>query len=171
MTIARHILLFSFLLMLLLFISQEHSNLNTRTGIEEIHFMAPGGPIAGALADVIHQFEDESQQAHAVDPSKPIYRVISGQSASRDQTADPTRFIISLAGGTPPDIIVFDRFAIAEWATRGAFEPLNGFLAADLAAKQPDAINPDEFYPSAWDEVVIADSTKRQTGLCHSLRH
>ena len=123
-------------------------------GVVEIFFMGPGGPIGGAMADAVRQFEKESGEAHARDPSKPIYRVISGQDAARDQTADPTRFLISVAGGEPPDVIYFDRFAVGGWAARGAFEPLDGYIQRDRAAGRPDVPVSQDFYPACWKEAM-----------------
>src|SRR2546430_8891725 len=39
-----------------------------------------------------------SQAAHEENPAHPIYKIIKGQTASRDPTADPTRFLVSVAG-------------------------------------------------------------------------
>ena len=97
----------------------------------EIHYMGNSGPIKDALEDAVREFERLSEARHAIDPSYPVYRVISGQNASASQTEDPTRFLVSLAGGMPPDVIFFDRFAISEWAARNTFTPLDDFLAAD----------------------------------------
>jgi multiple sugar transport system permease protein len=108
--------------------------LTVEDGAVEIRYMGRGGPIQGALEDAIREFERLSRERHAVDPSYPIYRVVSGQDASRGQTEDPTRFLVSLAGGTPPDVIDFDRFAISEWAARGAFTPLDSYIERDQAA-------------------------------------
>lgn len=133
----------------------------------EIHYMGPAGPISGAMEDAIREFERLSRERHAVDPSYPKYRVVSGQHASRDQVADPTRFIISVAGGMPPDVIFFDRFAITEWAARGAFEPLDEFLSRDLdvwaawedqRAEQPDVLEP---WPGALEEPPRAPGAMR----------
>jgi len=120
--------------------------------VVEIHYMG-GGPIGGVMADAVRQFEKESEEAHAKDLSRPIYRVISGQDAARDQTADPTRFLISVAGGVPPDVVCFDRFAITEWASRGAFTPLDDYIERDVAAGRPDVPVSEDFYPSCWDEA------------------
>ena len=68
-------------------------------------------------------------------------------------TDDPQRVICSIVGGDPPDIIVFDRYAVGEWAARGAFLPLDEFVAADLKAGRPDAIRPDEYYVPCWEEA------------------
>jgi ABC-type sugar transport system permease subunit/ABC-type glycerol-3-phosphate transport system substrate-binding protein len=155
-------------------------------GAVEIHFMGPSGPISGALEDTIREFERLSRERHAADPSYPVYRVVSGQHASRDQVADPTRFLVSVAGGMPPDVIYFDRFAITEWAARGSFEPLDAYVQRDLetwqawqeqggrdpwpgASQEPpraegamalaaiEPIQPDDYFLSCWDEAVYQD--------------
>ena len=121
--------------------------------VVEIHFMGPGGPIAGAFDDVVRAFERHSREENRRDPSKPVYRVISGQDAAYDVTGDPTRFLISVAGGDPPDVVKFDRFAVAEWAARNAFEPLDKYIERDLATSAPDALQPEEFYANVWNEA------------------
>jgi multiple sugar transport system permease protein len=124
--------------------------------VVEIVFMGPGGPLAGAMADAVKEFERGSDAAHAKDPSKPVYRVISGQNAARDQVADPTRFLVAVAGGTPPDVIYFDRYAVAEWAARGAFEPMDGYIEKDLAAGRADTPTAKRFYKTCWDESTYS---------------
>lgn len=124
-----------------------------RDNVVEIAFMGPAGPLAGSIAEVIRQFEAQSEIEHAADPSKPIYRVISGQNAARNQVSDPTRFLVSVAGNSPPDVIEFDRYAVAEWAARGGFIPLDDYLNKDIAANRPDALRPEAFFPAAWDEA------------------
>ncbi|HMP90190.1 MAG TPA: extracellular solute-binding protein [Kiritimatiellia bacterium] len=96
-----------------------------------IRYMAPEGPIRDAMEDAVREFEFLANERHRLDPSQPRYRVVAGQHASRDQVEDPTRFLLSLAGGDPPDVIFFDRFAISEWASRGAFVPLDSFMEKD----------------------------------------
>lgn len=131
--------------------SLTHQN---EENVVEIFFMGPLGPIADGMAEAVAVFEQRSLEAHRKDASKPIYRVISGQTAAKDQVADPTRFLISVAGGMPPDVIYFDRFAIAEWAARGAFDPLDPFIVADVAAGRTDTPNKNDFYQAAWAESV-----------------
>lgn len=104
---------------------------NVEDGAIVIRYMAPEGPIRDAMEDAVREFEFIHHQRHLRDPSMPLYRVVAGQHASRDQVEDPTRFLLSLAGGDPPDVIFFDRFAISEWASRGAFVPLDPFIARD----------------------------------------
>jgi len=105
---------------------------DTNDGAVVIRYMAPEGPIRDAMEDAVREFEFLSRERNKIDPSYPVYRVVAGQHASRDQVEDPTRFLLSLAGGDPPDVIFFDRFAISEWASRGAFDPLDPYMAKDL---------------------------------------
>src|SRR5215211_6623542 len=77
--------------------------LRDEPGVVEISFLGDSGPNLAAVSDAIRAFETESRAAHARDPSQPIYRVIHSQNASRDLTADPTRFLVSVAGGQPPE--------------------------------------------------------------------
>jgi len=104
-------------------------------GVIEIIYMSPEGPIKDAVADAVREFELLSRRRHEESGGAyPIYRVVAGQHASRNQVEDPTRFLLSLLGGQPPDVIFFDRFAISEWASRKAFLPLDTFVEKDLAA-------------------------------------
>jgi ABC-type sugar transport system permease subunit/ABC-type glycerol-3-phosphate transport system substrate-binding protein len=82
---------------------------------------------------VIHQFEQRN----------PEYRVIIGTAAARDFTGDAQRLLTAIAGGVPPDIVFFDRFAIGEWASRGALEDLTPYLENQ---------DPDDPYPIDLDE-------------------
>lgn len=136
-------------------------------GVIEINLFrrSAGAEERGALDDAVRTFEEDSNRAHAQDPSQPRYRVVSGQNASRNQTEDPTRFLVSVAGGMPPDVIVFDRFAVTEWAARGAFHPLDEFLAHERESGRPDAIRAEDYYDSCWDEVVYRDPVTGKTGV------
>ncbi|MCX7046017.1 MAG: extracellular solute-binding protein [Candidatus Sumerlaeota bacterium] len=82
----------------------------------------------------------------------PRYRVIAASAAVRDATADPTRFLLGVAGGEAPDVIFFDRFAIVEWASRGAFQPLDGYLEEEK--KISDGIRKENYVAPAWNEGV-----------------
>ena len=148
--------------------------------VSEISFMG-SGPVAGPLDEAIKEFERLSRLRHQEDPSYPVYKVISGQTAARDRTQDPTRFLLSVVGGMPPDVVAFDRFALCQWVALGAFEPLDGFLEKDRAAWQAwrngeltmepwpgagprhrrsrfaapvDPVDPETFYPAAWRETM-----------------
>ena len=55
----------------------------------------------------------------------------------------------------PPDVVYFDRFAVTEWASRGAFTPLDGYIQHDLQAGQADAVRPERvLLASCWDEAT-----------------
>ena len=94
--------------------------------------------------ELFEQYSREHPQIH----------VTVAQSASRNLVDDPQRVICSIVGGDPADIILFDRFAVGEWAARGAFLPLDAFVAADLRAGRPDAIRSDEYYAPCWSEAL-----------------
>ena len=144
------------LVLLLLYPSRQLDKGTKPENLVEIVYMGPGGPLAGAMADAVKEFERDSEMAHATDPARPIYRVVSGQNAARDQVADPTRFLVAVAGGAPPDVIYFDRYAVAEWAARGAFAPLDDFIDKDIAAKRQDTPTAQRFYKPCWDEGMYA---------------
>jgi multiple sugar transport system permease protein len=164
-----------------------------RDGVVEIRYTGPGGPLQGAMEDVVREFERLSEERHRLDPAYPVYRVISGQNASRNQTEDPTRFLVSVAGGLPPDVILFDRYAVSEWAARGAFQPLDARVARDRtawdawqvsvatnpAARPPwpgaadgdaaggpvEPIRREAFYPACWDEACFTHPVTGVRGL------
>src|SRR5450755_163901 len=136
-------LLLVFALGLLLWFLSPTRAIHDETGVVEISYLGDNGPNSGAVDDAIRAFENESRQRHTQDEKQPIYRVIRGQNASRDLTADPTRFLVSVAGGQPPDVILFDRYAVSEWAARGAFSKLDDFIVHDASSENPDAIRPE----------------------------
>ena len=134
-------------------------------GIVEISYTGNSGPNAPVMDNVFRAFEIESRERHSKNPTHPIYRVVNGQSASRDQTADPTRFLVSVAGGQPPDLILFDRYAVSEWAARGAFAKLDPFLAPEAGSSDPDAVRAENYYKSCWDEVVYTNPAAGDRGI------
>lgn len=148
----------------LYFLSPSRSERAPEPGVVEITYMG-GGPIAGPMGDAIRDFEELSRQQHEKDSSKPIYRVISGQEASRNQTEDPTRFLVGVAGGMPPDVIRFDRYAVTEWAARGAFADLTELIEKDRASGREDAIVPENYFDSCWDEVVFRNPVTGHKGV------
>src|SRR5437764_13962417 len=144
---------------LLWFLNPERAIKRNEPGIVEIVYLAESGPEAPSVEEAMRDFEAQSRAAHQENPAQPIYKIIKGQTASRDPTADPTRFLVSIAGGMPPDLILFDRYAVSEWAARGAFTKLDDFVARESTNPAPDAIRPENFYKSCWDEVVYENPT------------
>jgi hypothetical protein len=107
--------------LLLWFLNPQRAIEPNEPDVVEINYTGDAGANKAAMDEAFLAFEAESRALHAKDRRHPIYRVINGQSAARDQTADPTRFLVSVAGGQPPDLILFDRYAVSEWAARGTF--------------------------------------------------
>jgi len=65
---------------------------------------------------------------------------------------DPQKLMTAIVGSVAPDVIIQDRFTISDWASRGAFTPLDRLIARD-AGNDPLAPRPSDFYPAVWDEV------------------
>src|SRR5438034_4174853 len=87
---------------------------------------------------LVHQFEEQNPQ----------YKVIISSSAERDSTSDSQRLLCAIAGGVPPDVVFFSRFATGEWASRGALTDLTPFIAAQDPS-DPDRIDLSEYYDFA----------------------
>ncbi len=105
-----------------------------------------------ALAlDQIQDFE----MTHNGSDGKPTIKIIMGQSASFNKTDDPQRLLTAVAGGDPPDVVWFDRFAVGEWALRGAFQPLQPFMDRDLKERPDDplTIHKELFFQACWEEA------------------
>ncbi len=149
---------------LLWFLAPQRAIAPNEPGVVEINYTGDAGANKAAYDEAFLAFEAESRALHEKDPRHPIYRVIAGQSASRDQTADPTRFLVSVAGGEPPDVILFDRYAVSEWAARGAFTKLDPFLAREAQSGDPDAIRAENYYRSCWQEVIYTDPITGERG-------
>src|SRR3989442_497746 len=78
-----------------------------------------GHPTLGdEVYTLIHQFERKNPQ----------YKVIMGSAVAEDMTGDAQRLLSAIAGGVPPDVVYFDRFAIGEWAGRDALTDLTPYL-------------------------------------------
>lgn len=110
------------------------------------------GDEADLLAlDLIQDFENLRDGSDG----RPAIKVVMGQSASINKTSDPQRLLCSIAGGDPPDLVWFDRFAVGEWAARGAFRSLQDFYEADLEEHPDDPLTIKEelIYPPCWHEA------------------
>lgn len=69
---------------------------------------------------------------------------------------NPQKLMTAVVGGVPPDVIAQDRFTIGDWASRGTFQPLDTFLAAEKGASDP--IRAENYYPAAWNEAIYRGS-------------
>ncbi|MFW6108326.1 MAG: ABC transporter substrate-binding protein, partial [bacterium] len=100
-----------------------------------------GGMMPAGQQDVVEEFERRN----------PDIRVVAGITASRNMVSDPQRLLCAIVGGDPPDVVMFDRYAVAEWAARGAFRPLDEFIARDRG--RPDGIRGEDFFAPTWQEA------------------
>ncbi|MBI4579667.1 MAG: extracellular solute-binding protein, partial [Planctomycetes bacterium] len=135
------------------------------------------GPVEGRQLAVIDAFEK----------AFPQYRAILGSSAARtglEGEGNPQRLMCGIAGGVPPEVVEYDRFAVCQWASRKAFCDLNPLIERDqrelddarrqLAKRQADGadaasieqqrrrvevlkayiVRPEDYYPQTWNECA-----------------
>jgi multiple sugar transport system permease protein len=81
------------------------------------------------------------------------YRVLVGNAAVKNSTEDASRFLLGVAGGAPPDLIYYDRFAVVEGAQRGAFTDLTPLIEADEKANPSATPWKQRFFDSMWREA------------------
>ena len=104
---------------------------------EETEIMVWGLPRQRGLDAVLRRFEEEH-------PGLVVVRAAAGSGQT------PQQLLTAVAGGSPPELILQDRFAVAEWASRGAFQPLDEAIAAGLRAEQ------------TWFEADVLPELKRR---------
>lgn len=59
---------------------------------------------------------------------------------------------VAIAANAAPDVVRFDRFALAEWADKGLFHPLDALINLDNFTNE-------DFYPAAWNETIYQGKT------------
>jgi multiple sugar transport system permease protein len=89
---------------------------------------------------------------HDFERKNPQYKVTMGSAVALDITGDSQRLLCTIAGGVPPDVVWFDRFAIGEWAGRDALTDLSPLIAAQ-AKDDPYRIDTSQYYPWALEEA------------------
>ena len=72
---------------------------------------------------------------------------------------NPQKLMTAVVGGVPPDVVLQDRFAVGDWASRGAFRPLDDLLKEDAASKSPFAIRQSEYVQATWAETQYQGKT------------
>lgn len=65
---------------------------------------------------------------------------------------NPQKLLTAIVGGCSPDIVYQGRFNISDWASRGAFLPLDDFLQRDKS--DPNCPRESDYYEAAWSESV-----------------
>lgn len=118
-----------------------------------------GNPmLTDQLMPVIQSFEKQH----------PEYKVIYSVPVTKDIAGDAQRLLCAIAGGVPPDVVYFDRFAIGEWAAKGAFEDLSPWIEAQ-APNDPLRIELGEFYRFALEEASYARPNSQDTPHLYGL--
>ncbi|HEY2844300.1 MAG TPA: extracellular solute-binding protein, partial [Bryobacteraceae bacterium] len=95
--------------------------------------------------------EDVYSLAHEFERQNPQYHVIISSTAERDTTSDSQRLLSAIAGGVPPDVVVFPRFATGEWAQRNALADLGELIDRQNPA-DPNRLDLSEYYEWAIKE-------------------
>jgi ABC-type glycerol-3-phosphate transport system substrate-binding protein len=103
----------------------ESATTGTIDGRQTIVFWG-GNQFGEDIYSVVHDFE----QRYVGPDGEPMYKVVMGTAVARNLTGDAQRLMCAVAGGVPPDVVYFDRFATGEWAGRGALTDLRPFLEA-----------------------------------------
>jgi ABC-type sugar transport system permease subunit/ABC-type glycerol-3-phosphate transport system substrate-binding protein len=98
------------------------------------------------LGDDIYAAIDRFEKLH------PQYHVTATTGTAQDATGDSQRLLSAIAGGVPPDVVFFDRFAVGEWASRRALEDLTPYIEAQ-DPRDPDRIELGDYYPWAVEEA------------------
>ncbi|HSV14111.1 MAG TPA: extracellular solute-binding protein, partial [Tepidisphaeraceae bacterium] len=119
-------------------------------GRETIVFWG-GDTVGQDIYAIVNQFEHLPQN---LDPKtgQPKYKVVLGNATSPDITGDAQRLLCAIAGEVPPDVVWFDRFAIGEFAGRGALENLLPYIKAQKP-NDPYRLNLDDYYQWAVQET------------------
>lgn len=71
---------------------------------------------------------------------------------------NPQKLMTAIVGNVAPDIVRQDRFTIADWASRGAFQPLDEWIERDKNI-DPRTPLPDQYYEAAWEETRYGGQT------------
>lgn len=123
----------------------------TPDGREEIVFWGSSN-LGDDVYNVVYEFERRNPQ----------YKVILSTAATRDMTSDGQRLLCAVAGNVPPDLVWFDRFAIGEWASRGALTDLRPLLEAQKP-DDPHRIELSDYYEWAIAEASYAPPNSSAT--------
>lgn len=90
------------------------------------------------IETILHAYE----KAH---PNLKLRIVFTPNDLSNNQ-----KFFTSVAANKPPDVIFVDGPQVAEWAERGALQPLDRFA-------KPAGIKPDDYFGPCWKENLYRD--------------
>jgi len=98
------------------------------------------GPNDKGQADVFREFERQN-------PDIKIQTLMMGSGGM-----NPQKLMTSIVGKVPPDVVYQDRFTLADWASRGAFRPLDDLISRDRRF-DPNTPTPEQYFSATWDEA------------------
>jgi multiple sugar transport system substrate-binding protein len=109
-------------------------------------------PWGGAMTPRIEKVLQRFEQTH---PNVKLRVLFTPNDLSNNQ-----KFFTSVAAGRPPDVIFVDGPQVAEWAERGALQPLDAFIA-DSGILPTDYFDPcwkqNSYRGKAWAATFCAD--------------
>lgn len=100
------------------------------------------GPDSKGIEAVVREFERRNPDIRV--------RVFSMGAGAMD----PQKLMTSIVGNVAPDVINQDRFTIGDWASRGAFLPLDDLIERDRI-KDPLCPVREQYYPATWQEAMF----------------
>ncbi|MBN9502566.1 MAG: extracellular solute-binding protein [Armatimonadetes bacterium] len=98
------------------------------------------GPDTKGIEAVVREFQRRHQDINV--------RVLSMGAGAMN----PQKLMTSIVGNVAPDVISQDRFSIADWASRGAFQSLSPLLERDK--NDPLCPKPEQYYKAPWEEAT-----------------
>jgi hypothetical protein len=95
----------------------------------------------------------------------PGWQVVTSTAAGAGRM-DPQKLMCGIAGGSPPDTLIQDRFSVGEWAIRDAFIPLDDRIKEslrqeDLARAAGEAIAKGNVQPAVMSLRQLSDALRR----------
>ena len=90
--------------------------------------------------------EKSIEQFNAANPDIVVVGEFIGGSGTGVGLTD--KLTVAINGGTPPDVVLFDRFQVGQWAGEGLFTDLTDYMEAS-------GITADLFFPFAWEEASL----------------
>lgn len=66
---------------------------------------------------------------------------------------NPQKMMTSIVGNVSPDVLSQDRFTISDYASRGAFRPLDDLISRDRG-HDPLCPTPEQYFPAVWQEAT-----------------
>ena len=119
--------------------AQKDDNAGGKGKPEEVTYWYPHGGATdkAAIEKAIKLFNEQN-------PEIKVVGEFVGGSGSGSGITD--KLTTSISGGNPPDVVLFDRFMVGQWASEGLFEDMT-----DMA--QSEGVTADQFYDFAWEEA------------------